>query len=148
MGYRRQPWESPQDIPPGPQVLAPRRANVNAVPGMGIAAQFLDVREINRYPLVTTLFFSLTTVNVPLLAVSQPDGLRVLLSIRNQAASAGNVFVAFGTAGGDANSMFMLVPGAQVFIDFTVPQDDVYISTDVAPTGVVIGYGNLTNQSF
>lgn len=143
----RQPWRSPQDMPEGPgnlPVPTRRYGLTGLVPGGQPPQTWLDVREINRYPFITTLFFNLATANTPLLVVNEPDVARVFLSVRNQAASAGTVFVSFGTGALDNGSTFSLVAGAQILLDIVIPQNDVYIATDVAPSGVVVSYGHVS----
>lgn len=144
--YYRTPWRSPQDMPEGPgnlPVPTRRYGQTGLVPGGQPPQTWVDVREINRYPLITTLFFSLATANIPQLVVNEPDGTRIFLSVRNQATSAGTVFVSFGTGALDNGSTFSLVAGAQILLDIVIPQNDVYIATDTATSGVVVSYAHV-----
>jgi hypothetical protein len=132
--------EGPGNLP----VPSRRYGLTGLVPGGAPPQTWLDVREINRYPRITTLFFSLAVANTPQLVVNEPDGSRIFLSVRNQAGSGGSCFVSFGTGALDNGSAFFLVAGAQILLDIVIPQDDVYIACDAATTNVVVAYAHVS----
>lgn len=135
-------WRQPQDIPPGPGNLPGafrNRVPVAGVPGTAGAA-FVNVREVNRYPLVTTLSLALTPT--PALAVAQPDGTRILLVIRNALTSANNALIAFGQNPLTLAS-FELVPGAVLLLDYVVPQDDVNVAVATGTAQIVVTYAHV-----
>lgn len=105
------------------------------------------VMEVNRFPYVTTVSGT-TIAGGPLasstLVISKPDQLRIVLMARNDATSpAGSfLYVAFGQSATDATAWFKLTPGAQVYLDTVIPQDDIYVSGSVAAVNFVLGYAN------
>lgn len=129
---------TPAYMPPGPHAR-PRPGAVARSAGVGDGLSAIDVREINRYPLTTTIVLDVTE---SALILSQPDTTRILLSIRCQAASPGNLLVAFGQAATLATAAFEIVPGGVVLLDYAIPQDDVYIAGAVPNSLGVLLYAN------
>jgi len=119
-GWGRVPGYSP----PGPHNLPRGAAARWGTAGAGVPPG-IDVREVNRYPMVTTV-----AINVGLtgqLLVSQPDTTRIVLIVRCDASSAGSILVAFGISASINTAAFTIPPGGVLLLDYVVPQDDVFI---------------------
>lgn len=126
-------------MPPGPHISSrPTAANrYGGLPGGGPPP--IDVREINRYPLTTTLILNETASR---LVLTQPDTTRVLLSIRCSAASPGDLWVALGQNATVDTAAFVIVPGGIILLDYTIPQDDIYVAGSMAGCLGVLVYAN------
>jgi hypothetical protein len=129
---------TPAYVPPGPHAR-PRPGAVARAAGVGGGPPAIDVREINRYPLTSTIVLDVTA---SALILTQPDTTRILLSIRCQAASPGNLLVALGQPATLATAAFEIVPGGIILLDYTIPQDDIYIAGTVANSLGVLVYAN------
>ena len=125
------PWQTPPGwIPPGPhnvptQSIARARQNV------------VDVREINRFPLVVTVNFAIVGGQI---AVNQSQTSRIYLSIRNSETSTNILYIGFGFLPAPNSANFSLPVGGQILLDYVVPQNDIWLFS--AGANAVIGYAD------
>lgn len=134
-------WDGggPQYLPPGPHNRPRRVPGQVWWPGAEGSSGIVYVREVNRFPLLSTLTFALTTASV--LGVSEPDTTRIMLGIRNASTSANNVLVAFGQAATINTALFEIPAGGVVFLDYGVPQDDVFLAS-IGTSTAVLAFAN------
>ena len=141
----REPAVIQQGKPPGPQRLTRRELRrVESAAVTGGSPPFTRVAEINRFPLLTVVPFSLTTAGIAgaQLIVPSPANDRIILTFRNASTSAGMLFIGFGIQPDISNAAFSLVAGGQLILDVVIPQNDVWIACDTAPTFGVVCYAN------
>lgn len=130
--------------PSGPQRLTGRQLRkVQQFAASGGLPGFQRVIELNRFFDFVSVPFSLAAIGIAgaQLVVPAPDRDRVFLSFRNSATSAGTLFIGFGVRPDINTAAFSLVAGGQLILDVGVPQNDVWIATDIATTFGVVGYG-------
>ena len=130
--------------PNGPQRLTGRQIRRLRLFSESGGPPIQRVIELNRFPSIIPVPFSLTAIgsaNAQLI-VSSPDRDRILLIVRNAATSAGSLFIGFGAKPDVNTALISLVSGGQLILDTVIPQDDVWISTDVATTLGVVSYAN------
>jgi hypothetical protein len=142
-GFRQPGWNpGPQYLRPGSQGVPRRHPGFLWYPGGAEGVPVTPVREVNRYPLTTTIALTLAAAAVPAAPqLTQSDKFRILLAIGNSAASAGTVLVGFGQVPTAATAVFTIVAGGVVYLDYVVPQDDVYLFS-TAGANCVILYAN------
>jgi hypothetical protein len=142
-GLREPGWNpGPQYIPPGQQARPRRHPGRLWYPGAETGAPVVPVREVNRYPLTNTIALTLAAAAVPATPqLAQPDTYRILLAVSNAAGSADNVLVGFGQVPTASTAVFTIVPGGVIWLDYVVPQDDVYLFS-VGGANCVILYAN------
>lgn len=128
----------PGYMPPGPHIL-PRTNLARWSVGGSDRAPGIDVREVNRYPVLTTITLNVTASS---LILQQPDTSRIWLTIRCDAASPGSLLVAFGVNASAATAAFTIVAGGVLLLDYCVPQNDVYIAGSAANSLGVLTYAN------
>lgn len=130
--------------PSGPQRLTGRQIRRIERAATGEDRAIQRVIELNRFPSLVPVPFSLTTGGIAgaQLILPAPDRDRVFLSFRNAATSAGTLFIGFGAQPDVNNAVFSLVAGGQLIFDIVIPQDDVWIATDTATTFGVVAYAN------
>lgn len=114
----------PGYLPPGPHNLPRGAAQRWSTGGLG-APPGIDVREVNRYPLVTTLALAVGLADQ--IIITQPDTARILLIVRCDASSAGSILVAFGVVASINTAAFTIPAGGVLLLDYVVPQDDVHV---------------------
>lgn len=139
---KRGVWNpGPQYLDPGPHNQPLRRPGSPGYPGMP-GAGVTSVREVNRYPLTVTINFTLGAASI--LAVPEADTTRIMLCFRAPSTNAAgdNVLVAFGQNANVNTAWFEIVPGGVVFLDYGIPQDDVYMAALAGAPVVVVGYAN------
>ena len=129
----------PGYIPPGPHVL-PRGAAARWATGGAGMPPGIDVREVNRYPLLTTV--AIFPGLVDQLILTTPDTTRIWLSVRCDASSPGAILVAFGIAASINTAAFTVPAGGVLLLDYTVPQDDVHVIGSVAACVGTLVYAN------
>jgi len=153
----REPWASPQYIPPTPHNLsqvpvtrnlpkpisdAPpqfrlatpeQRASTTPSAATGLVQ---DVRDSFKYALITTV--SLTIGITSFKFLDAPIGKRNFLGFRNPSTTA-TIYVDFANQA-STNSWLALTPGAIVSFDQVVSQDDLYVIASAAGTPFAYAY--------
>jgi hypothetical protein len=130
--------------PSGPQRLTGREFRKIQQFATGTGPSIQRVIELNRFPSIITVPFSLTTAGIAgaQLPVPAPDRDRIFLAFRNAAGSAGTLFIGFSGKPDANTAVFSLVAGGQLILDVVIPQDDVWIATDTATTFGTVAYAN------
>jgi len=153
----REPWASPQYIPPTPHNLSqvpitrnlPRpisdvppqfkmatpeqRASTTPSAATGLVQ---DVRDSFKYASITSVTLTIGTSSFKFL--DAPIGKRNFLGFRNPSTTA-NIYVDFASQA-STNSWLKLTPGAIVLFDQVVSQDDLYVISDTASTPFAYAY--------
>jgi len=127
-------------LTPGPHNLPGQSRLLTTITGRGSAQSTTPVREVNRYPNLIVVGFTVGSADV--LAVTIPDTPRIFLAFRALGTNTGSVYVAFGRLASISSATFELTAGVQMLLDTTIPQDDVHIAGSAANQSVVISYGN------
>jgi hypothetical protein len=152
--WNRPPWDSPTFIPGAPHNLPapgdrlkPRTGNL--VGGQAALAdapynpeQFvIPVRERHRYANVIELVYTIPVTSFQVL--QEPPGLRNFLFFRNASTVAATLRISFGNQA-SAQSLLSLTQGQQVLFDTVVPQNEVFVISDIVGGLVVVGYSNFS----
>lgn len=142
---RREPWINPQYIPGYPHNL-PAKADAG-LPTQGgsdfapTSASFpgysstVSITDPYRFSSLVDLSIITTTASIKFL--DQPIGKRNTLGFRNASTANQVIYIGFGGAA-STNSWMQINPGTIVLFDSVVPQDDLYVVSDV--TGGVLAY--------
>lgn len=115
---------------PAPFALAvpPKRSVVGSMPARPAGGGVSLLRA----------FFNLTGAANATLILPQSAGVRNFVLIRNSSASAGSVFVGFGIPPTGVGSCDVeLTSGAYLMLDIKVPQDDIWLFSDIGASGNV-----------
>jgi len=139
---KRVPWTSPQFIPGYPHNL-PAKADAGLPSGQGAptTTQFpgysstVSITDPYRFSSLVDLSIITTTLSVKFL--DQPIGKRNTLGFRNASTANQVIYIGFG-GNATTNSWLQINPGSIVLFDSVVPQDDLYVISDV--TGGVLAY--------
>lgn len=135
MGNRLQPWSYAGEMPVGPRAFRPVR------PPPGSPGGAVEIFDPHHYATCNgDLVLAVGVLNI--VALTQPDGRRNLLMIRNSSTGVQNLFVSFGNTA-SVNSTVRLTPNTMILFDVAVPQDDVNIVSDAAAAQVSISYSNI-----
>lgn len=152
----REPWYSPQYIPPSPHNLsrvpisrnlplpisdapafqvatAAQRAATTQASTVGLVQ---DVRDTFKFANITTVSLTIGTTSFKFL--DQPVGKRNFLGFRNPSTTA-TIYVDFANQA-STNSWLALGPGALVLFDNVVSQDDLYVIASAAATPFAYAY--------
>jgi hypothetical protein len=152
----REPWASPQYIPPTPHNLSqvPVTRNlprpISDVPPQfrmatpeqrastspSTAGLVQDVRDSFKYASITTVSLTIGTTSFKFL--DAPVGKRNFLGFRNPSTTA-SIYVDFANQA-STNSWLLLTPGAIVLFDQVVSQDDLYVIASAAATPFAYAY--------
>jgi hypothetical protein len=154
----REPWASPQYVPPSPHNLSkvPLSRSLLPAPIADVPPQFKlatpaqrasttpsaatglvqDVRDSFKYASITTVSLTIGTTSFKFL--DAPIGKRNFLGFRNPSTTA-NIYVDFASQA-SVNSWLKLGPGALVLFDNVVSQDDLYVISDTASTPFSYAY--------
>jgi len=152
----REPWASPQYIPPTPHNLSqvPVTRNlprpISDVPPQfrmatpeqrastspSTAGLVQDVRDSFKYASITTVSLTIGTTSFKFL--DAPVGKRNFLGFRNPSTSA-SIYIDFANQA-STNSWLLLTPGAIVLFDQVVSQDDLYVIASAAATPFAYAY--------
>lgn len=136
----REPWGTPQYIPPSPNNL-PVRPEPGAAPNTTqtiSTGQTVDTREVYRYASVVTVSLNVSTTSIKFL--DAPIGKRNFLGFRN--ASATQILYIDFNATATTGAWLALTAGTLVLFDTVVPQDDLYVVSSAA--GGVLAYAYST----
>lgn len=138
---QREPWGVPQYVPPSPNNL-PVRPEPGAAPNTTqtiASGQTVDTREVYRYASVVTVSLSVGTTSIKFL--DAPIGKRNFLGFRNASPGAQILYIEFN-ANATTGAWLAINPGTLVLFDTVVPQDDLYVVSDLA--GAVLAYAYST----
>jgi hypothetical protein len=126
----REPWSTPQYIPPSPHNL-PSRPDpaVAASTVQGIPADGLNVREPYRYASYNSLSLTVGTTSIKFL--DAPIGKRNFLGFRNASTAAQVLYIDFNSQA-TTGSWLALPAGTLVVFDTVVSQDDLYVISSAA----------------
>jgi hypothetical protein len=157
----REPWASPQYIPPTPHNLSQvpftrnlpkpisdvppqfklaspeqRAATTPSTTPSSSIGLVQDVRDSFKYAQITTVSLTIGTTSFKFL--DQPIGKRNFLGFRNPSTTA-NIYIDFANQA-SVNSWLKLGPGGLVVFDNVVSQDDLYVVSDTASTPFAYAY--------
>jgi hypothetical protein len=152
----REPWASPQYIPPTPHNLSqvPVTRNlprpISDVPPQfrmatpeqrastspSTAGLVQNVRDSFKYASITTVSLTIGTTSFKFL--DAPVGKRNFLGFRNPSTTA-SIYIDFANQA-STNSWLLLTPGAIVLFDQVVSQDDLYVIASAAATPFAYAY--------
>ncbi len=134
---KREPWQSPQYIPPYPHNLPtrPDPAVASSTVKDGIPADGLSIRDSYRYASLVDLSLTVGTTSVKFL--DQPIGKRNMLGFRNSSTTSQIIYIGFGGAA-TTGAWLAINPGSLVLFDTVVPQDDLYAIASAS--GAVLNY--------
>lgn len=134
--YGQMPW--PDNVK-SPQLSRPKSNNL---PGLSVGSTPIPSNVTPTFAvdfaamINGTKSFVVNTVSA--LALASPNTLRNFLHIRNSGAQV--IYVDFG-ADATVNSTLRLEPNEQCLYDVRVPQDDIYVISEVGPSRVSFMYG-------
>lgn len=132
------PWGTPQTLTQRPRFDAPQ---VRPILG---AIEPADPGTKVRDPWHYAMLNGSSTVNVGTASVmvcASPPGMRNLFVARNVGTT--NLYLDFGLDAAINRSVFFLVPGAILFLDAVVPQDDVYCISDAVGGVLGLSFSNI-----
>ena len=144
---QRVPWSSPQYIPGYPHNL-PAKADAGLPTGSGTPqttsnfpgySSTVLITDPYRFSSIVDLQITTTTLSVKFL--DQPIGKRNTLAFRNASTASQVIYIGFG-GNATLNSWLQINPGTIVLFDTVVPQDDLYVISDV--TAGVLAYAYST----
>ena len=145
---KREPWQNPQYIPGYPHNL-PAKADAGLPSGSGSAlptttnfpgySSTVSITDPYRFSSIVDLSIITTTSSVKFL--DQPIGKRNTLGFRNASTASQVIYIGFG-GNASLGSWMQINPGTIVLFDSVVPQDDLYVISDV--TGGVLAYAYST----
>jgi hypothetical protein len=152
--WNQSPWDSPTFIPGAPHNLPapgdrlkPRTGNlVGGAAALADApynpeAYVIPVRERHRYANVIELVYTIPVTSFQVL--QEPPGLRNMLFFRNASTVAATLFISFGNQA-SAQSLLSIAQGQQVLFDTVVPQNEVFVISDIVGGLIVVGYSNFS----
>lgn len=133
---RRVPWQAPQYIPNYPHNLPAKAdaavATTTNFPGYASAVSITD-----PYRFASFVDLTITTTTISVKFLDQPIGKRNTLGFRNASTGGQVIFIGFNAAA-TTSSFLSISPGVIVLFDTVVPQDDIYVISNV--TGGVLSY--------
>jgi hypothetical protein len=133
---QREPWQTPQYMPPYPHNLpAKADAAVQTTANFPGYSSTVSITDPYRFSSIVDLSIITTTASVKFL--DQPIGKRNTLGFRNASTANQVIYIGFG-GNATTSSWLQINPGSTVFFDTVVPQDDLYVISDV--TGGVLAY--------
>lgn len=136
---QRTPLINQGGTPPGIQRVAPRELRKVLA---NVGAPIPTFRDVDRFADLVVLPFTVLVVGVPgaVNLITSNTRKRIVTIFRNSSASAGVLFVGYGIAADINTATLSLAAGEQAIFDAVIPQNDVWVSTDVAPTSGVMSY--------
>ena len=138
----REPWGTPQYIPPSPNNL-PVRPEPGAAPNTTqtvASGSTIDTREIYRYASVVTVSLNVGTSSIKFL--DAPIGKRNFLGFRNASTGTQILYIDFN-ATATTGAWLAISPGTLVLFDTVVPQDDLYVVASVASAVLAYAYSTF-----
>lgn len=132
----REPWQTPQYMPPYPHNL-PAKADAAVATTSNFPGYSSTVSITDPYRFANLVDLSITTTTVSVKFLDQPIGKRNTLGFRNASTGGQIIFIGFGGAA-TTSSFLTINPGVIVLFDTVVPQDDLYVISNV--TGGTLAY--------
>ena len=139
---RREAWSNPQYIPGYPHNL-PAKADAGLPSGVGsptstnFPGYSSTVSITDPYRFASFVDLSIITTIFSVKFLDQPIGKRNTLGFRNASTTNQVIYIGFG-GNATTGSWLQINPGTIVLFDTVVPQDDLYVISDV--TGGVLAY--------
>jgi hypothetical protein len=139
---KREPWAAPQFVPPYPHNL-PAKADAGLPSGQSsptstnFPGYSSTVAITDPYRFSSLVDLQVTTTTISFKFLDQPIGKRNTLAFRNASTANQVIYIGFGGAA-TTNSWLQINPGSIILFDSVVPQDDLYVVSDV--TGGVLAY--------
>lgn len=133
---KRVPWQAPQYIPNYPHNL-PAKADAGLPTTTNFPGYASTVSITDPYRFASFVDLQITTTAISVKFLDQPIGKRNTLGFRNASTGGQNIFIGFGAAA-TVSSFLQLTPGTIILFDTVVPQDDLYVISNV--TGGVLAY--------
>lgn len=133
---QRQPWGSPQFIPPHSASI-PQGKGRSSAPGAGGIS---EVRNDHHYANVIDISVTVNELVSPRV-LDRPSGLRNLLMLRNASATQ-TIFIGFGKEA-VSTSTLSINAGQIVLFDTVVPQDDIFALASAAGGVLCIAYSTI-----
>ena len=133
---KREAWSNPQYVPGYPHNLpAKADAAVQTTTNFPGYASTVSITDPYRFSSIVDLSIITTTTSVKFL--DQPIGKRNTLGFRNASTTSQVIYIGFG-GNATTSSWLRISPGTIVLFDTVVPQDDLYVISDV--TAGVLAY--------
>ena len=133
---QREPWQTPQYTPPYPHNL-PAKADAAVQTTANFPGYPSTVAITDPYRFSSLVDLSIITTTASVKFLDQPIGKRNTLGFRNASTASQVIYIGFG-GNATTSSWLQINPGITVFFDTVVPQDDLYVISDV--TGGVLAY--------
>ena len=133
---KREAWKSPQYIPGYPHNL-PAKADAAVQTTSNFPGYSDNVSVTESYRFASFVDLSIITSTTSVKFLDQPIGKRNTLGFRNSSATNQVIYIGFG-GNATTSSWLQINVGTLVLFDTVVPQDDLYVISDV--TGGVLNY--------
>ena len=133
---KREPWSSPQYVPGYPHNL-PAKADAALQTTSNFPGYSESVAITDSYRFASFVDLSIITTTTSVKFLDQPIGKRNTLGFRNASTTNQVIYIGFG-GNATTGSWLQINPGTIVLFDTVVPQDDLYVISDV--TGGVLAY--------
>jgi hypothetical protein len=133
---KRVPWTNPQYIPQYPHNL-PAKADAAVQTTTNFPGYSSTVSITDPYRFASFVDLSIITTTTSVKFLDQPIGKRNTLGFRNASTTNQVIYIGFG-GNATTSSWLQINVGTLVLFDTVVPQDDLYVISDV--TGGVLNY--------
>jgi len=133
---KREPWSSPQYVPGYPHNL-PAKADAAVQTTTNFPGYSSTVSITDPYRFASFVDLSIITTIISVKFLDQPIGKRNTLGFRNSSTASQVIYIGFG-GNATTGSWLQINVGTLVLFDTVVPQDDLYVISDV--TGGVLNY--------
>jgi len=133
---KREPWSSPQYVPGYPHNL-PAKADAAVQTTTNFPGYSSTVSITDPYRFASFVDLSIITTIFSVKFLDQPIGKRNTLGFRNSSTASQVIYIGFG-GNATTSSWLQINVGTLVLFDTVVPQDDLYVISDV--TGGVLNY--------
>ena len=136
---QREPWQWPGYVPPSPHNLPVREVPGQTTTNVDFSGETLNTRNVYAYASVVTVSLTVGTTSIKFL--DAPIGKRNFLGFRNASTGGQILYIDFNSQA-TTSAWLALTPGTLVLFDTVVPQDDLYVISDLA--GAVLAYAYST----
>ena len=133
---KRVPWTNPQYVPGYPHNL-PAKADAAVQTTTNFPGYSSTVAITDAYRFASFVDLSIITTTTSVKFLDQPIGKRNTLGFRNSSTTNQVIYIGFG-GNATTSSWLQINVGTLVLFDTVVPQDDLYVISDV--TGGVLNY--------
>jgi len=133
---KRVPWTNPQYVPGYPHNL-PAKADAAVQTTSNFPGYVDSVSVTEPYRFASFVDLSIITSTTSVKFLDQPIGKRNTLGFRNASTANQVIYIGFG-GNATTGSWLQINPGTIVLFDTVVPQDDLYVISDV--TAGVLAY--------